>query len=48
MPLRETLQTILADYPKAKSGPLEGHPLARFIRGNAEDAVQDAVVALTA
>jgi hypothetical protein len=23
MPLRETLQTILTDYPKAKSEPLE-------------------------
>ena len=42
MPLRETLQTILTDYQKAKVEPLEGHPLAHFIRGNAEDAVQGA------
>jgi 5-methylcytosine-specific restriction protein A len=43
MPLRETLQTILADYPKAKSEPLESHALAQFIRGEAEDAVQQAL-----
>jgi 5-methylcytosine-specific restriction enzyme A len=43
MPLRETLQTILTDYPKAKSEPLEGHVLAQFIRGDAEEAVQDAL-----
>ena len=43
MPLRETLQTILTDYPKAKTEPLEAHPLAQFIRGDAEDAVQEAL-----
>jgi 5-methylcytosine-specific restriction protein A len=43
MPLRETLQTILTDYTKAKSEPLEGHVLARFIRHDAEDAVQQAL-----
>jgi 5-methylcytosine-specific restriction protein A len=43
MPLRETLQTILTDYPKAKSEPLEGHALAQFIRGDAEDAVKQAL-----
>ena len=43
MPLRETLQTILTGYPKAKSEALEDHPLARFIRGEAEEAVQDAL-----
>jgi hypothetical protein len=43
MPLRETLQTILTDYTKAKSEPLEGHALAQFIRGDAEDAVQQAL-----
>ena len=43
MPLRETLQTILTEYPKAKSEPLEGHALARFIRGDAEGAVQEAL-----
>jgi hypothetical protein len=36
MPLREALQTILIDYPKAKTQPLEGHPFARFIRGDME------------
>src|SRR5450759_252567 len=48
MPLRETLQTILADYPKAKSEPLESHALAQFIRGEAEDAVQAALGVLGA
>jgi hypothetical protein len=43
MPLRETLQTILTDYAKAKSEPLEGHPLAQFIRHDAEAAVQAAL-----
>jgi 5-methylcytosine-specific restriction protein A len=43
MALRETIQRILTDYPVAKTAPLEGHPLAQFIRGNAEDAVQDAL-----
>lgn len=43
MPLRETLQTILTDYPNAKAQPLEGHPLAQFIRHDAEDAVQAAL-----
>ena len=43
MPLRETLQTILTNYPKAKSEPLEGHPLEQFIRGDAEGAVQEAL-----
>ncbi len=43
MPLRETLHIILADYPKAKTQPLEGHLLAQFIRGDAETAVQDAL-----
>jgi 5-methylcytosine-specific restriction protein A len=41
LPLSATLQTILADYPAAKSGPLEGHPLAQFIRHDAEEAVQE-------
>jgi 5-methylcytosine-specific restriction enzyme A len=43
MPLRETLQIVLTDYPNAKSGPLEGHPLAQFIRHEAGDTVQDAL-----
>jgi len=37
MPLRETLQQILTDYPLAKTSPLEGHPLAQFVRGEAEE-----------
>ena len=43
MPLREALQTILSDYPKAKAQPFEGHPLAQFIRHDAEHAVQQAL-----
>jgi 5-methylcytosine-specific restriction protein A len=43
MALRQTLQRILSDYPAAKTAPLEGHTLARFIRGDAETAVQDAL-----
>jgi 5-methylcytosine-specific restriction protein A len=46
MPLRETLQTILTDYPNAKSEPLEGHALAQFIRHDAEAAVQQALVSV--
>lgn len=41
MALRETLQRILADYPTAKTQPLENHPLAQFVRGEAETAVQE-------
>jgi 5-methylcytosine-specific restriction enzyme A len=40
MPLRETIQTILTDYPKAKAEPLESHPLAQFIRHDAEAVVR--------
>jgi 5-methylcytosine-specific restriction protein A len=40
MPLRDTLQRILADYPKARSEPLEDHPLAAFIRKDARQAVE--------
>jgi 5-methylcytosine-specific restriction enzyme A len=43
VPLRETLQTILTNYPKAKAEPLQGHALARFIRGDAEEAIVDAL-----
>jgi 5-methylcytosine-specific restriction protein A len=39
MPLRETLQRIFTDYPKAKSEALEGHALATFIRHDAAEAV---------
>ena len=36
MALHETLQRILTDYPLAKTALLEGHPLAQFLRGEAE------------
>jgi 5-methylcytosine-specific restriction protein A len=39
MPLRDTLQTILADYANAKASPFKGHPLGDFIRHAAADAV---------
>ncbi len=41
MALRETLQRILTEYPQAKTQPLEGQALARFIRSDAEDSVQE-------
>jgi 5-methylcytosine-specific restriction protein A len=43
MGLRETLARILSEYPTAKTAPLEGHPLAQFIRGEAEHAVTEAL-----
>src|ERR1700733_14385955 len=43
MPLRETLQRILTDYRDAIAAPLEGHPLAQFIRGEAEETVSAAL-----
>jgi 5-methylcytosine-specific restriction protein A len=39
MALRETLQRILTTYRDATTAPLEGHPLAQFIRGEAEETV---------
>ncbi|MGE0060913.1 MAG: DUF3578 domain-containing protein [Xanthobacteraceae bacterium] len=39
MPLRDVLTRILSDYQIAKSQPLEGDPLAQFIRGDAATAV---------
>jgi 5-methylcytosine-specific restriction protein A len=41
MPLRDTLQKILTDYPSARVEPLEDHPLAAFIRHDAKHAVED-------
>jgi 5-methylcytosine-specific restriction protein A len=41
MPLRETLQKILTEYPAAKGLPLEGHTLAAFIRHQAAQAVEE-------
>jgi hypothetical protein len=41
MPLRETLQRILTEFPDAQKQPLEAHPLARFIRTEAEQTVTD-------
>ncbi|WP_052833231.1 DUF3578 domain-containing protein [Bradyrhizobium sp. LTSP885] len=43
MPLRETLQRILSEYSASKSAPLEGHPLAQFIRGAAGTNISDAL-----
>jgi MrcB-like, N-terminal domain len=43
MQLQETLQQILTDYPLARTIALEGHPLAQFIRGDAEEAVLGAL-----
>lgn len=43
VPLRETLQRVLTEYPTAKDLPLENHPLARFLRGDAEKAVEEAL-----
>ena len=43
MALRETLEQILTDYPKARTAALEGHPLAQFIRGDAASVVLDAL-----
>jgi 5-methylcytosine-specific restriction enzyme A len=41
MPLRETLQRILTEFPDARKQPLEAHPLARFIRAEADQAIRD-------
>jgi 5-methylcytosine-specific restriction enzyme A len=43
MPLRDTLQTIINDYPAAKIQPPAGHPLGAFIRHNAAKAVEEAL-----
>ena len=43
MPLFETLQTIIADYPKAKTEPFSAHPLAAFIRNEAATTVKTAL-----
>jgi 5-methylcytosine-specific restriction enzyme A len=41
MPLRETLQRIITEFPDARKQDLEAHPLARFVRAEAEQAVTD-------
>lgn len=43
MPLRDTLQAIITDYPSAKAEPLAGHPLGTVIRHNAAEAVGEAL-----
>ena len=43
MGLRETLQRILIEYPTSKSKPLEGDPLAQFIRRAAPMSVSTAL-----
>ncbi|OSJ36485.1 hypothetical protein BSZ19_04070 [Bradyrhizobium japonicum] len=39
MSLQQMLQRVLTEYPDAVKTPLEGNPLARFLRGSAADAV---------
>jgi len=41
MSLQQMLRRILTEYPDAIKTPLEGNPLARFLRGTAEDTVID-------
>ena len=43
MPIREILQTILTDYPSAKSQPFAQHSLGAFIRHEAADAANEAL-----
>ena len=43
MGLRETLTRILSEYPTAKAAPLEGHPLAQYIRGDTEGSIVEAL-----
>jgi 5-methylcytosine-specific restriction enzyme A len=43
MGLRETLQRVLIDFPKAKTTSLEAHPLAQFIRDDAETEIFEAL-----
>lgn len=43
MPLRETFQKVLSEWPAAKALPLEGHSLAGFVRGEATQTVKDAL-----
>lgn len=48
MPLRETLQKIIADYPSAQTAQFASHPLAAFIRHEAADEAENALGALGA
>src|ERR1035441_1161256 len=43
MSLQETLTRILSEYPTARMAPLEGHPLAQYIRGETEEAIVEAL-----
>src|SRR5437868_5362064 len=43
MPIRETLGRILIDYPNSRLNPLEGDPLAQFIRRGAPPNVSAAL-----
>jgi 5-methylcytosine-specific restriction enzyme A len=43
MPLRDTLQRIIADYPSARTQPFASHPLATFIRREAAQEVDNAL-----
>src|SRR3954453_13854890 len=41
--LHTVLQEIGRDYPAAHQQPLEGHPLARFVRSDAKQHLQNAL-----
>lgn len=41
MSLSEVFTRVLSEYASAKSAPLENHPLAIFLRGEAESAVEE-------
>src|SRR5208282_2412328 len=43
MALRDTLATIITEYPSAKAEPFAANPLAAFIRQNAAEAVEEAL-----
>ena len=43
MGLQNTLTRILSEYQTARAALLEGHPLAQFIRGEADDVVAEAL-----
>src|SRR5438552_1909222 len=43
MPLLDTLQRIITEYPESKDEPVTGHPLAAFIRHAAAEAVEGAL-----
>ena len=48
MALREALESILREYPGAKTQPLAGYPLATFIRDEAPKWVKEGLGELAA